>query len=215
MAIRVKGDLIEVAPPSDQRFDAMREARAEVAGSSHSGPGGPKRMLEAVRLTCVKGGRVHDGIECLTCDRFVNYVPSPDGAQVSIRCRWNEHDPISDIMTPLDALVTVTSASTLKAAEELAVAEQVHHLLVVDDDELVGVICQCDLSPRPRSLRMVAERMASSMWIASPMATLGEAVTVMREQRIGCLPVVEGEDLVGVVTRTDLARVGVDDYRFG
>lgn len=215
MAIRVKGDLIEVAAPSEQSFDSMREARAPVVGSERRGPAGHKRLLEQVRLTCVKGGPVHDGIACLECERFVNYVPSPDGSQVSIRCRWNEDDPISDIMTPSDALVTVTSASTLRAAEELAIQEGIHHLLVVDSDELVGVICRCDLSPRPRSSRTVGERMASSMWIASPTATLGEAVSVMRDQRIGCLPVVEGEDLVGVVTRTDLARVGVDDYRFG
>ncbi len=215
MAIRVKGDLIEVAEPSNQSFDSMREARAPVAGCETRGPRGHKRLLEQVRLTCVKGGPVHDGIECLECERFVNYVPSPDGSQVSIRCRWNEDDPISDIMTPSDALVTVTSASTLQVAEELAIQEGIHHLLVVNSDELVGVICRCDLSPRPRSSRTVGERMASSMWIASPTATLGEAVSVMRDQRIGCLPVVEGEDLVGVVTRTDLARVGVDDYRFG
>lgn len=215
MAIRVKGDLIEFAPRSDQSFDAMREARASVVGPKAAGPQGHKRLLEQVRLTCMKGGPVHDGIECLECDRFVNYVPSPDGSQVSIRCRWNEDDPISDIMTPAGALVTVTSTSTLQAAEELAIAQGVHHLLVVDTDELVGVICRCDLSPRPRSSRAVGERMASSMWIASPTATLGEAVSVMRDQRIGCLPVVEAEDLVGVVTRTDLARVGVDDYRFG
>ncbi|HET6305474.1 MAG TPA: CBS domain-containing protein, partial [Myxococcota bacterium] len=39
-----------------------------------------------------------------------------------------------------------------------------------------------------------------------PDASAEEAALVMAERKIGCLPVLEGEELVGMVTETDLLR---------
>ena len=40
----------------------------------------------------------------------------------------------------------------------------------------------------------------------SPDASVAEATRLMLDRKIGCLPVVEGEALVGLVTETDLLR---------
>ena len=40
----------------------------------------------------------------------------------------------------------------------------------------------------------------------SPEATAKEATRLMLEHKIGCLPVVEGHTLVGIVTETDILR---------
>jgi len=44
----------------------------------------------------------------------------------------------------------------------------------------------------------------------SPDATVREAARIMLERKIGCLPVVEGESLVGLVTETDILRYVVN-----
>ena len=43
-----------------------------------------------------------------------------------------------------------------------------------------------------------------------PDATVKEAARVIMEKKIGCLPVLEGENLVGIVTETDILRYVVE-----
>jgi len=42
--------------------------------------------------------------------------------------------------------------------------------------------------------------------VIDPHATIRQAARVMAENKIGCLPVVEDEELVGIVTETDVLR---------
>jgi acetoin utilization protein AcuB len=44
----------------------------------------------------------------------------------------------------------------------------------------------------------------------APEAMIKEAVRLMLEKKIGCLPVVQGHTLVGIVTETDLLRYVAD-----
>ena len=43
-----------------------------------------------------------------------------------------------------------------------------------------------------------------------PDATVGDAARLMMEHKIGCLPVLENDRLVGIVTETDMLQVVVD-----
>ena len=42
--------------------------------------------------------------------------------------------------------------------------------------------------------------------VIDPEATVEEAARVMAERKIGCLPVVDGDELVGLITETDVLR---------
>ena len=42
---------------------------------------------------------------------------------------------------------------------------------------------------------------------ATPETTVMEAMNMMREHRIGCLPVVKGKELVGIITEMDFLRI--------
>jgi CBS domain-containing protein len=46
--------------------------------------------------------------------------------------------------------------------------------------------------------------MTSRVIVASPDTTVGEAARLLRGYTIGCVPVVDGKDLVGIVTTSDL-----------
>ena len=51
--------------------------------------------------------------------------------------------------------------------------------------------------------------MSTDVFAVEPTVTLGVAATAMRELRIGCLAVVSGPLVLGILTRRDLDRAGV------
>jgi acetoin utilization protein AcuB len=111
-------------------------------------------------------------------------------------------------MTPASQLVTVPPNASLGAADELARAQQLHHLLVVDAGRLMGVVCRCELAPAAPGVP-VAERLGEDLFVIASNASLGEALAAMRALGVGCLPVLADNLLVGILTRGDLRRVGV------
>ncbi len=115
-------------------------------------------------------------------------------------------------------LITVTAGATLEEAARLLKAHRIHHLPVVEEgDRLVGIVTDTDLrnatlegmfggadsgdSGRPA---MVGEIMTRELVTLSPGDTLDDAMLVLSRERIGALPVVEGERLVGIVTKADI-----------
>lgn len=212
LPIWVRGTTLDRLPASVDRFEGIREVRAPVVAVSDVARDRRSNLLAGARLRCRKGDRVHDALECLACERFVNYVPSPAGHELTIRCRWCEDDPVADAMTPVFALVFVGPRWTVEAAEERSREHRVHHLLVVEGDLLLGIVCGCDLGAAPPG-ELVSSCLVADLWITEPSATLADAAMAMKENHVGCLPVVDGEELVGVITRTDLLRAGVDEER--
>jgi acetoin utilization protein AcuB len=96
-----------------------------------------------------------------------------------------------------------------------------HHLLVRDDERLVGVISDRDVlqaispflntySESARDVRSL-ERPASDIMRTDPVTVapdtpIPEAAVTLLEHSISCLPVLSGTDLVGIVTTKDLLR---------
>ncbi len=97
---------------------------------------------------------------------------------------------------------------------------RLRHLPVVKDkDTLVGLVTQTDLlqaSPSPATslsvwevnfllARMqVRDVMTTQVVVVDQECPLEEAALVMAEHKFGCLPVVKGKRLVGIITETDL-----------
>lgn len=108
--------------------------------------------------------------------------------------------------------VTVSPGTTLEDAYRLMQQKRFRHLPVVDDDRLLGVVTDRDLRQAmseagaerfsPESL--VRHVMAEQPWTASPLDPVEDAARRMRELKIGCLPVVDGGKLLGIVTGIDL-----------
>jgi CBS domain-containing protein len=110
----------------------------------------------------------------------------------------------------------------LSIADEVMQMQHVRHLPVLDDDGAVcGIVSQRDLfrSALARTLGygehaqqkllkqlVVKEVMTNDPVTTHPDTPLGEAARTMLEPKIGCLPVVEGERLVGILTESDFVR---------
>ena len=111
-------------------------------------------------------------------------------------------------------IVCVVPSVKIADAREVARRRNVRHLLVTSKRDLVGIACLCDLAPAVEA-QTIASCMASPVVTISPDATLDFGAEVMRSRRVGCLPVVSGGDLLGIVTRGDLRRRGFSDEELG
>jgi len=117
---------------------------------------------------------------------------------------------IHDIMTR--EVVTVAPGSTLEDACRIMHDRNIRHLPVLEGDRLVGVVTDRDvhsatsalcLAPAPPR-GLVGEAMSRPPRTASPLDSIDEAARTMRSAKIGCLPVLDGDQLVGIVTGIDL-----------
>ncbi len=116
---------------------------------------------------------------------------------------------ISEVMT--EAAVTDRPDDDLAAAARKMWEQQTGSLLVLDGEDLAGIITERDV------LRAVAtgtpldtpvsEVMSKDLITVEPGTSLREAARIMTEKWIRHLPVLEGGRLVGIVSQRDLAGV--------
>jgi CBS domain-containing protein len=107
-------------------------------------------------------------------------------------------------------LYTLTPDTVVASARRLAFDNGIDHLLVLDNGTLAGIVCKDDLRHASRDA-LVGECMSSPVLCIPPDTTLEEAAQIMIEQDISCLPVVTGAFLVGMITRSALAMVGLGE----
>jgi len=124
---------------------------------------------------------------------------------------------VRDIMTK--DVKTVDRNDSLATADEIMRLGRIRHIVVVDEDgSLAGVLSQRDLflggllkalgygtHAKTRALEMpvVKEAMVADVVTTTPDAPLSKAATTMLERKVGCLPVVEGGKLVGIIAESD------------
>lgn len=106
---------------------------------------------------------------------------------------------------------TVPSRESAENAWELMRSHRFHHLVVLRGKELVGIVSDRDLGgPRGASLRQgrtVDQLMTPQVVSAEPGTTVKEAANLLRGRSVGCLPVIEGGRLLGIVTVSDLLEL--------
>jgi CBS domain-containing protein len=112
---------------------------------------------------------------------------------------------IGDVMST--AVETVKVGESAEKAYNRMREQEVHHLVVVDGG-VVGIISERDLGGRGgaslRRDRAVDDLMTSPVVTAKPDSTLREAAKLLRGRTIGCLPVLDGHKLVGIITLSDV-----------
>jgi acetoin utilization protein AcuB len=119
---------------------------------------------------------------------------------------------------------TVAPSTTIGEAIRMARTNGIRHLPVLEDERVVGIVTERDLRLAAPPLwsehrdellqaletKKVGEIMARRVITAGPDMPVEEAAKVLWENRIGCLPIIENETLVGILTETDLLRALVE-----
>jgi CBS domain-containing protein len=119
-------------------------------------------------------------------------------------------------------LVTIDPRTTLPEAYKLMKQFDIRRLPVIDFGKLVGIITLGDIrEARPSQVTslsiyelnyLLSQLKIDRIMSADPItisneATIGQAAKLMYENKIGCLPVMEGERLIGLITESDIFRV--------
>jgi CBS domain-containing protein len=118
---------------------------------------------------------------------------------------------IKDIIRNRQA-ISVHDDDTLAVAIQTMFDEKVRHLPVTRARLVVGVISERDaLAFRAKCPHLPCDEPVKSVMsypavVVAPETKVEEAVALMLKRRLGCLPVLAGAKLVGIVTRTDLLR---------
>ena len=125
--------------------------------------------------------------------------------------------PVRDVMQT--SVVTISASDRLSTVEDIMTLGRVRHMPVVHAGKLVGVVSERDLlraslselgsfgiEARRAFLHAIeiAQVMSAPPITIGPEAHIQLAARLMADNRIGCLPVVEGDELVGLLTETDV-----------
>ncbi len=133
------------------------------------------------------------------------------------------------------AVHSVKPLDSIERARELMETHRVNQLPVAVDGRLVGIITDRDLrdafpsvfdfsevtprtqkvgtaNPRAVTVNMV---MTSNVRTVEADHSMADAARLMRRERIGALPVVDGDRLVGIITRSDVLECFSDLVELG
>ncbi len=114
---------------------------------------------------------------------------------------------------------------TLRRARELISELGLRRFPVIEDGRLVGIVTDRDVRQADMSSAVVHERryveyildriqvrgiMTPDPVTVTPDTPIEEAARLILQHKVGGLPVVEGERLVGIITETDLIKAFIE-----
>lgn len=129
-----------------------------------------------------------------------------------------KNEPVSKIMSR--ELTSIHQAEPLSKLRKLFDELRIHHIPVVSGESLVGIISSNDLirvsfgefgQQDGKTLDAILDHtfkltdvMTRNPTTIDPHGTIRDAARILAASEFHCLPVVEGDKLVGMVTSTDL-----------
>ena len=116
---------------------------------------------------------------------------------------------VREIMRPAR---TICQSSNVMEAAQIMNKHSIGSLIVLDDAQkkLAGIITERDIMDKVTAKNKLASKvkvcevMTSKVITISPEALIDDAVYLLIQHKIKKLPVVDGDELLGIVTSTDL-----------
>jgi CBS domain-containing protein len=117
--------------------------------------------------------------------------------------------------------VTLKPDDTLDLANDVISLGRIRHIPVLEDGRLVGLLSERDLigaaattifglKQKSKSALLknvlIKDMMKKRVFTVKPETPIKEAAHLLAEKKIGCVPVVSNDTLVGLVTTTDILR---------
>ena len=117
-----------------------------------------------------------------------------------------------------DIISIAADASVLEAITTMA-ERSIGSLLVMDGSTLKGIVTERDyarkviVKGRSSKSTQVKEIMTADVYTASVEQTVNDCMTIMTERRIRHLPVVENDNVVGMISIGDLVQAIISDQQ--
>jgi CBS domain-containing protein len=110
---------------------------------------------------------------------------------------------VRELMTP--RVIAVRPNDKLTVARTKLRENRIHHLLVMEKNDVVGLVSYRDLVGRGED-EIVSDVMSRDVQTVTPWSTVRNAAAMMLGRTHGCLAVVESGQVTGIITTTDLLR---------
>jgi CBS domain-containing protein len=114
---------------------------------------------------------------------------------------------------------TIRPDATVYEALELMAEKNIGALPVVENDQLIGIFSErdyarkCILMGRHSKETLVSELMSSPVVTIGPDFTIEQCLALMTERQFRHLPVIEGENLTGIVSIGDIGKWVISEQR--
>jgi acetoin utilization protein AcuB len=105
------------------------------------------------------------------------------------------------------SVVPIDRSDSIDHARSLMAQYGIHHLPVFDHKRLVGILSTTDLAARGPEGTTVGEMMTEPVVTLAPDVSVREAAALMDRRHLRCIPVMEQDRIVGMVTESDLLRL--------
>lgn len=116
---------------------------------------------------------------------------------------------VAEVMTK--GVLTIPPDAAAVDAWELMRRKGIHHLVVMADSGVTGVLSDRDAGGRNgasvRARSRVSDLMTTSVVTVDADTTIRRIANLMRGRTIGCVAVVDGRRLVGILTVSDLLEL--------
>jgi Zn-dependent protease/CBS domain-containing protein len=140
---------------------------------------------------------------------FFIYMGASSESQQTVMKAAFEGVTVSDIMTPNPRLDTVESTTTVAGLLDRMLSERHTGYPVLRAGRLVGMVTlddARDVAAVERDALRVEDVMSDEVQVTHPETPAMDALEMLQRHDIGRLPVVVDDDLVGLVSRSDLMR---------
>jgi len=115
---------------------------------------------------------------------------------------------------------SIGSDKSVYEALEMMAAKETGALLVVDNDQLVGILTERDYARKvilkgvSSAKTLVKEIMTTRVSYVTPENTVDECMALMTDKRCRHLPVMNDDQLVGVLSIGDLVKATISQQKF-
>ena len=116
-------------------------------------------------------------------------------------------------------IVSVVPDSTVLEAIILMADKAIGSLIVMDDDELLGIVTERDyarkviIKGRSSKTTLVSEIMTTGVFTTSSAKSVNDCMSLMTEKRIRHLPVLEDNRVIGMISIGDLVQAIISDQK--
>ena len=123
-------------------------------------------------------------------------------------------------------LITIKKSDSLKKAQDIMVEKSIRHLPVIDGKELLGIITESDIRgafmgkgtktssgkvrPLSPAKMKVSDYMTPDPMVVVPETHIEDAALIIYKYKIGALPVIKRNKLVGIVSIMDILGIFVE-----
>jgi CBS domain-containing protein len=111
------------------------------------------------------------------------------------------------------------TASVFSALKQMA-EKEIGSLIVTQDGKMVGLFSERDyarnviLKGRSSKKTQVREIMSSQVIVVNPKQTTEACMAIMTEKRVRHLPVIQNNQLVGIISIGDLVKAIIEEQQF-